>query len=120
MQVLNGPPETLSPSIKEYTAASLWNLARDDPSKATARQEGAMVALVRLLQDPSEGVVENAAGSLLSLTINAENRDHIQQIGGIHQLVCSVAPTTLFCSLRTARRDCQPPTANRQPPKVVQ
>eukprot|EP01012_Entosiphon_sulcatum_P062747 TRINITY_DN892_c0_g1_i2.p1 TRINITY_DN892_c0_g1~~TRINITY_DN892_c0_g1_i2.p1 ORF type:complete len:842 (-),score=245.60 TRINITY_DN892_c0_g1_i2:157-2682(-) len=101
VQVLNGPPETLSSPVKEYSAATLWNLARDDNSKTTAREEGALEALIWLLQedlsDPkNEGVVENAAGSLLSLTINTENRDHVRQIGGLQHLVRLLGSTNEF------------------------
>jgi hypothetical protein len=36
----------------------------------------------------TEAVVENAAGALMSLTINVENREHLQAIGGLPRLVC--------------------------------
>eukprot|EP00756_Hemistasia_phaeocysticola_P036334 Hpha_TRINITY_DN16636_c3_g9::TRINITY_DN16636_c3_g9_i1::g.182110::m.182110 len=83
-QLLN-QPEKLSSPMKEYCAATLWNVARDD--KVTAREEGAVIALVRLLSDKTDSVVENAAGSLLSLTLAPENRDHVREIGGIQELV---------------------------------
>eukprot|EP01001_Neometanema_parovale_P006247 NODE_261_length_2807_cov_87.258197_g245_i0.p1 GENE.NODE_261_length_2807_cov_87.258197_g245_i0~~NODE_261_length_2807_cov_87.258197_g245_i0.p1 ORF type:complete len:820 (+),score=152.23 NODE_261_length_2807_cov_87.258197_g245_i0:102-2561(+) len=96
VQVLNNAPDTLTEPMKEYAAASLWNLARDDTSKATAREEGAMTALVRLLQDSGEAVVENAAGALLSLTINADNRDHIRKINGVNHLVSLLKSSNEF------------------------
>eukprot|EP01059_Diplonema_ambulator_P035298 TRINITY_DN8251_c0_g1_i2.p1 TRINITY_DN8251_c0_g1~~TRINITY_DN8251_c0_g1_i2.p1 ORF type:complete len:895 (+),score=341.62 TRINITY_DN8251_c0_g1_i2:25-2709(+) len=85
VEILNGPPEKLTSGMREYAAATLWNVARDD--KVTARNEGAIRALCNLLADKTPSVVENAAGSLLSLTINAENKDHVREIGGIQALV---------------------------------
>ena len=84
VDILNGSPEKLTPAMREYAAATLWNVARDD--KVTARTEGAIQVLSNLLADKTDSVVENAAGSLLSLTLNTENRDHVRDIGGIHAL----------------------------------
>eukprot|EP01064_Diplonema_japonicum_P037924 TRINITY_DN9030_c0_g2_i1.p1 TRINITY_DN9030_c0_g2~~TRINITY_DN9030_c0_g2_i1.p1 ORF type:complete len:902 (+),score=230.25 TRINITY_DN9030_c0_g2_i1:49-2754(+) len=85
VEILNGPPDKLTPGMREYAAATLWNVARDD--KVTARSEGAIRALCNLLADKTDSVVENAAGSLLSLTINTDNKDHVREIGGIQALV---------------------------------
>eukprot|EP01062_Namystynia_karyoxenos_P073019 TRINITY_DN6977_c0_g1_i1.p1 TRINITY_DN6977_c0_g1~~TRINITY_DN6977_c0_g1_i1.p1 ORF type:complete len:882 (+),score=282.74 TRINITY_DN6977_c0_g1_i1:101-2746(+) len=83
-RVLGGAPEKLTPGMKEYAAATLWNIARDD--KESAREEGAMQALLSLLTDNTDAVVENAAGCLLSLTIHDENREYLRGIGGIQEL----------------------------------
>eukprot|EP01006_Ploeotia_vitrea_P062638 TRINITY_DN84164_c0_g1_i1.p1 TRINITY_DN84164_c0_g1~~TRINITY_DN84164_c0_g1_i1.p1 ORF type:complete len:849 (-),score=138.87 TRINITY_DN84164_c0_g1_i1:168-2660(-) len=118
VQVLQGSPDHLTASIKEYAAATLWNLARDDKSKATAREEGAMDGLIKLLDDQSEGVVENAAGSLLSLTINSENRDHMRMIGGIHRLVALLKSSNEFIleNVVGALKNC---TANNEANQVL-
>ena len=84
VEILNGPADKLTSGMREYAAATLWNVARDD--KVTARTEGAIQVLANLLTDKTDSVVENAAGSLLSLTLNTDNRDHVRDIGGIHAL----------------------------------
>eukprot|EP01062_Namystynia_karyoxenos_P073021 TRINITY_DN6977_c0_g2_i1.p1 TRINITY_DN6977_c0_g2~~TRINITY_DN6977_c0_g2_i1.p1 ORF type:complete len:893 (+),score=350.84 TRINITY_DN6977_c0_g2_i1:117-2795(+) len=84
VQILEAPPEQLTNGMKEYAAATLWNVARDD--KVSARVEGALPALTHLLADKTESVVENAAGALLSLTLNPENREHLRDCGGVHAL----------------------------------
>ena len=75
-----------SASIREYSAATLWNLARDDDNKRIIREEGGLLALVGMLSDPSEILQENAAGSLLTLTLNAENRDFVRVMNGLSAL----------------------------------
>ncbi|KAJ9451735.1 Vacuolar protein 8 [Diplonema papillatum] len=94
VEILSGPPEKLTSGMREYAAATLWNVARDD--KVTARNEGAIQVLTNLLSDRSDSVVENAAGSLLSLTLNTDNRDHLRDIGGIQALVKCLSSTNEF------------------------
>ncbi|KAJ4459498.1 putative vacuolar protein 8 [Paratrimastix pyriformis] len=80
----------LAPTIQEYAAATLWNCARCEENKAYLRQAKAIEGLVWTLsaENPSAtpAVLENAAGALLSLSVNAENKDRIREVGGLHIL----------------------------------
>eukprot|EP01006_Ploeotia_vitrea_P030383 TRINITY_DN62832_c0_g1_i2.p1 TRINITY_DN62832_c0_g1~~TRINITY_DN62832_c0_g1_i2.p1 ORF type:complete len:995 (+),score=85.60 TRINITY_DN62832_c0_g1_i2:41-2986(+) len=81
--------------LREYTAATLWNLAWDDRVKQSAMADGSLAALVNMLSlSYGDAVVENVAGAMHSLTIHVANRDHVRNLGGIHGLISLLGTST--------------------------
>ena len=76
----------------ENFAGLVWNLSRDD--KDGPRTEGVMQLLLPLLSVDHEGVVEQAAGAVSSLTINnIPNRELVRESGGLSLIAkCVLKP----------------------------
>lgn len=86
VQIVNEAGDRATGPMKDATASAIWYLSRDD--KITARKEGGLQLMCRLLFDESFSVVEHAAGALSSLTItNAENKDSIREEKGFQKLL---------------------------------
>jgi hypothetical protein len=89
--------DRISATAKEAAASAVWYLCRDD--KLTARREGGLRLMCRLLYDASTAVVEHAAGALSSLTITVqENRDAVREEGGLHKLLELVVSNFEVCT----------------------
>jgi len=72
-----------SPSIREYAAATLWNCSKMEEARLTIREHGGMDALIPLLSDTHENVLENVTGVLSLLTSDPDTVELIQEMNGL-------------------------------------
>eukprot|EP01062_Namystynia_karyoxenos_P073020 TRINITY_DN6977_c0_g1_i2.p1 TRINITY_DN6977_c0_g1~~TRINITY_DN6977_c0_g1_i2.p1 ORF type:complete len:872 (+),score=300.03 TRINITY_DN6977_c0_g1_i2:101-2716(+) len=100
VQVLQGPDRSLSNGMREYAAATLANIAREEQSLPHLR--GALDVLVALLGHEAEGVAEHAAGALLAVAHSEEGRRLLRDAGALGALCRSLGQTNSQAVLENA------------------
>lgn len=110
VQTIESNFERVSATAKEAAASAVWYLCRDD--KLTARREGGLHLMCRLLHDSSTAVVEHAAGALSSLTITVqENRDTVRETGGLRKLLELVVQNCEVCTAPPGQQSSGQPSS---------
>ncbi|KAK2955142.1 hypothetical protein BLNAU_9871 [Blattamonas nauphoetae] len=80
------PILSLPPLIPQNALTTLWNCARNEEIKDISRSVGASISSEVDLQ-----TIETALGSLLSLTVNGENKSYVREHNGLPLLVSCLA-----------------------------
>ncbi|KAJ6365592.1 hypothetical protein OIU76_030384 [Salix suchowensis] len=73
--------------IQEHTVTALLNLSIDETNKRLVAREGAIPAIIEILQNGTDEARENSAAALFSLSILDENKVLIGGLNGIRPLV---------------------------------